>query len=148
MTHSTPLVRGEWNSHSVGRGAGWALPELGQQAAPRGECVDAVDSLLEDRGNESFHDAAGAADAQMREASMSFGELGMFGGKIFGFVVETEQRFGAVQEFRGAGTPGLYPDRMAIRLGDAVGHRTESWRETRQIAPSADRRCAGSPGPR
>ena len=34
-----------------------------------------MDSLLEDRGNESFHDAAGAADAQMREASMSFGEL-------------------------------------------------------------------------
>ena len=61
----------------------------------------------------------------------------MFGGKIFGFVVETEQRFGAVQEFRGAGTPGLYPDRMAIRLGDAVGHRT------RKLAGNSPDRSVG-----
>lgn len=68
---------------------------------------------------------------------MSFGELGMLGRKIFGLVVETEQSFGAGQKFRGAGTPGLYPDRMAIRLRDAVGHRT------RKLAGNSPDRSVG-----
>lgn len=98
--------------------------ELGQQTAPRCESVDAVDTLLEDGGDEGLHDTARASDPKMREASMSFDQLGMFGSEVFGFVAQTEQCFGSAQEFRSAGAPRLHPDGVAIGLRDAVGHRT------------------------